>query len=69
MAINSLPKIDKTAFSVSTLEQNDEDEKAYWFSKTPYERLDAVETMRQIIYGYDPATMRIEKVLEITQRT
>ena len=68
MAINSLPKIDKTVFSVSTLEQNDKDEKAYWFSKTPYERLDALETMRQIIYGYDPATTRLQRVFEVTQR-
>jgi len=65
---NELLKLDKTAFSVSTLKQNDKDEKAYWLSKTPCERLNALETMRQIIYGYDPATTRIEKVLEITQR-
>lgn len=68
MAINSLPKLDKTAFSVSTLDQNDEDEKAYWLSKTPYERLEAVETMRQIIYGYDPTTTRLQRVFEVTQR-
>jgi hypothetical protein len=68
MTINKLPRLDKTAFSISTLEQNDEDEKAYWLSKTPYERLDAVETMRQIIYGYDPATTRLQRVLEVTQR-
>ena len=69
MAINSLPKLDKTAFSVSTLDKNDDDEKAYWLSKTPFERLDAVETMRQIIYGYDPTTTRLQRVFEITQRT
>lgn len=68
MAINSLPRLDKTAFSVSTLDQNDEDEKAYWLSKTPYERLEAVETMRQIIYGYDPTTTRLQRVFEVTQR-
>ena len=68
MAKNKLPKLDKTAFSVSTLEQNNEDEKAYWLSKTPYERLDALETMRQIVYGYDPANTRIERVIEIAQR-
>jgi len=69
MAMNSLPKLDKTAFSVSPLDKNDDDEKAYWLSKTPYERLDAVETMRQIIYGYDPTTTRLQRVFEITQRT
>ena len=68
MVINSLPRLDKTAFSVSTLEQNDEDEKAYWLSKTPYERLDAVETMRQIVYGYDPATTRLQRVFEVTEK-
>jgi hypothetical protein len=68
MAVNTLPKLDKTAFSVTSLEQNDEDEKAYWLSKTSYERLDAVETMRQIIYGYDPITTRLQRVFEVTQR-
>lgn len=69
MAENKLPKLDKTAFSVSTLEKNDEEEKAYWLSKTPKERLEAVETMRQIIYGYDPATTRLQRVFEVTQRS
>ncbi len=68
MAVNTIPKLDKTAFSVVSLEQNELDEKAYWLSKTPYERLDAVETMRQIIYGYDPTTTRLQRVLEVTQR-
>jgi len=68
MAKNSLPKLDKTAFSVTTLDKNDEDEKAYWLSKTPFERLDAVETMRQIVYGYDPTTTRLQRFLEVTQR-
>ena len=67
-AESSLPKLDKTAFSVTSLEKNDEDEKAYWLSKTPCERLDAVETMRQIVYGYDPTTTRLQRVFEITQR-
>jgi hypothetical protein len=55
MAVNSIPKLDKTAFSVTSLEKNDEDEKAYWLSKTPCDRLDAVETivetMRQNLNG------------------
>jgi hypothetical protein len=60
-------KIDRKAFSVgSVLEPSDE--KAYWLSKTPQERLQAAELMRQIVYGYDPATTRLQRVLEITQR-
>jgi hypothetical protein len=59
-------KIDRKAFSVaSTLEPSDE--KAYWLSKTPSERLQAAELMRQIVYGYDPSTTRLQRVLEIAQ--
>ena len=65
---NQFPKLDRTAFSVVSLEEADEDEMAYWLSKTPYERLDALETLRQIFYGYDPTTARLQRVLEITER-
>jgi hypothetical protein len=60
-------KIDKTAFSTGSL-LDPSDEKAYWLSKTPEERLQAVELMRQIVYGYDPSTTRLQRVLETAQR-
>jgi len=63
-----LPKLDKTTLSVASL-TDPSDEKAYWLTKSPYERLAAVETMRQIIYGYNPLTTRLQRLLEITQRT
>ncbi len=62
------PKLDRTAFSVVSLEEADNDEMSYWLSKTPYERLDALETLRQIFYGYDPSTVRLQRVLEVTER-
>ena len=46
-----LPRMDKTALSVASL-SDEPDDKAYWLSKTPDERLTGVELMRQIIYGY-----------------
>jgi hypothetical protein len=30
--------------------------------------MEAIEVMRQIIYGYDPATTRLQRVLEITEQ-
>lgn len=39
----------------------------YWHSRTPQERLWAVELMRQEAYGYDPATATLQRVLEISQ--
>jgi len=61
-------KIDRKAFSVGALLEPS-DEKAYWLSKTPYERLQAAELMRQVVYGYDPSTTRLQRVLEIAQRS
>jgi hypothetical protein len=43
----------------------DSDEKNYWLSKSPAERLEAVELMRQMIYGYDPARTRLQRVLTV----
>ncbi len=61
-------RMDKTAFSVTTLTEKSND-KEYWLSKTPQERLAALELMRQINYGYDPATSRLQRVLEIVEFT
>jgi hypothetical protein len=44
------------------------DEKQYWLSKSQYTRLRALELMRQIIYGYDPATERLQRFFEVAQR-
>ena len=65
---NQFPRMDKNAISIVSLEEADNEEVEYWLSKTPYERLDALETLRQIFYGYDPATTRLQRVLEITER-
>jgi hypothetical protein len=61
-------RIEKTAFSVASL-FDESDEKDYWLSKTPYERLEAIELMRQIIYGYSPSTTRLQRVLTVAQLT
>ena len=66
-AIDSF-RVDKEAFSVmSSFEEADAADKAYWHSKTPQERMAALELMRQINYGYDPTTERLQRVLEIAE--
>jgi hypothetical protein len=57
-------KLNKAAFSISDLDDKDE-EKKFWFAKTPEERIQATETMRQILYGYDPTTTRLQRVFEV----
>jgi len=59
-------KIDRKAFSVISL-TDVSDEKAYWFARTPYERLMQVEILRRINYG-TRATARLQRVLKITER-
>lgn len=61
-------RMDRHAFSVVSLKDQQEDEKTYWRNKTPHERLQAVETTRQMIYGYDPASTRLQRVLEVVER-
>ncbi len=63
-------RVNKGTLSVlSSFEEADEADKAYWHSKTPQERLEALELMRQINYGYDPTTERLQRVLEIAELT
>lgn len=59
-------KMDKTAFSVSSID-DESDEKHYWLSKPPVERMHAVELMRQVLYGYNPVTARLQRVFETAE--
>jgi hypothetical protein len=58
-------KMDKTAFSVLSFAEAAEADRTYWWSKTPEERLAVLELLRQIHYGYDPSTERLQRVLEV----
>jgi hypothetical protein len=57
--------IDRKAIVVGTFD--DDDARRYWRSQTPAERLAALEYLRQVMYGYDPATDRLQRVLEVVE--
>ena len=59
-------RLNKSVITVSAL-TDDSDEKDYWLNVTPQERLIALETMRQINYGYDPTTDRLQRFFEIAE--
>lgn len=44
------------------------DDRQFWWAQSPGARLEAVEMMRQTLYGYDPAPNRLQRLLEIAQR-
>ena len=61
------PKLDRTALSVvSSFEEADKQDREYWLSRTPYERLQYMELLRRINYG-SVTTTRLQRVLEIAE--
>jgi hypothetical protein len=65
---NQFPRLDKTAFKVlSSFEEADREDKEYWLSRTPQERLQYMELLRRINHG-PAATARLQRVLEIAER-
>jgi len=66
MTQDGFPRLDKSAFSVVSVEEADMDLE-YWLSRTPAERLSAVELNRWLVYGHDRATSRLQRVLEVAE--
>jgi hypothetical protein len=50
-----------------TREEAEREDRTFWHSKTPAERLAAAEQLRQAAYGYDPASARIQEIIEIAE--
>ena len=62
-----MPKLDKTVLTLGTLDDSAE-RRAYWHSRTPAERLAAMEQLRRINYGEYAATARLQRLLEVAER-
>jgi hypothetical protein len=58
-------RMDKTALSVISLKDSGSDDKEYWRTQSTTARLHALEFMRQVMYGYNPITDRVERVFEV----
>jgi len=59
-------KLNKKACSVASI-TDESDEKQFWLSRSPAERFEAAEYLRQIVYGYDPATTRLQRFFEVAE--
>ena len=59
-------KLDKSSLSVTSLagESND---RSYWANRSAEDRWAAMEYLRVINYGYDPATERLQRVLTVVE--
>lgn len=59
-------RIRRDILTISNL--HDSDEKDYWKSASPTERLEAVQIQRENAYGKDKTAARLQRVLEIFKR-
>ena len=55
--------IEGSAVRLLSREEAEREDRLFWHSKTPAKRLAAAEQLRQVAYGYDAATARIQAVV------
>ena len=60
-------RVNRQAFEVRSLAEAEELDREYWRSRTPDERLEALELSRQIAYGYDPTARGLSRVFEVAE--
>ena len=59
-------RIDRSVVVVGSMYDQSND-RAFWLSKTPDERMEAIQYLREIAYGHDAATARLARVLEVAE--
>jgi len=64
--MDKLPSLDKRVVKVTSLHDLEE-KKRYWISKTPVERIQAIEINRRMIYGEDRVTSRLQRFFETSE--
>jgi hypothetical protein len=60
-------RVDCRAYVVTSFEETERADRAYWRSRTLEERLAALEFCRQITCGYDPTTRSLSRFFEVTE--
>jgi hypothetical protein len=60
-------RLDKTVFKFTTLDQADAEDVNYWLSKSPTERIEALEYLRRWAYGDDAVDARLQRVFTIAR--
>ena len=64
--MDNLPNLNKKIVTVTSLDDIEE-EKKYWFSKSPLERIEAIEINRRMIYGQDRVTSSLQRFFETAE--
>jgi hypothetical protein len=64
--MDNVPRLNKKIVKVTSLDDIEE-EKRYWMSKSPLERIEAIEINRRMIYGQDRTTSRLQRFFETAE--
>ena len=64
--MDKLPSLNKKIVTVTSLDDIEE-EKKYWISKSPLERIEAIEINRRMLYGQDRVTSRLQRFFETSE--
>ena len=64
--LDKIPRLNKKIVHITSLDDIEE-EKKYWFSKSPLERIEAIEINRRMIYGQDRVTSRLQRFFETSE--
>jgi hypothetical protein len=62
-------RMDRTIGGVTTFETLEAETRSFWLSRTPEERLQTLEWLRQGAYTAYDSTSRLQRVLTITKRS
>jgi len=57
--------MDKTSLKITSI--HDADNHNYWREKPYLKRIEALEELRKIIFGYDPSTERLQRTFTVAQ--
>lgn len=64
----TIRQIDLSVLKVGTLQEDPLEETRFWLTKTPQERLAAVELLRMRLADYDNTTSRLQRFFTVTVR-
>ncbi len=63
MAQTNSALVQSGAVRLLSRQEAEREDRVFWHAKTPAERLAAAEQLRQVAYGYDASTARIQAVV------
>jgi hypothetical protein len=61
------PRIDRSKVTLTSFDEADADDIDYWMSKTPTERVEAIEYLRRWAYGDAAVDAGVQRILELGQ--